>query len=56
MKIKMLTTERKAGGGFYEPGEVYDFPPDVARRWIEQGKAEAAKQARAGQPPKEETG
>jgi hypothetical protein len=50
MKIKMLTTEPKAGGGHYEVGEVYDFPTDVARRWIERGKAEAVKQA----PPRKE--
>lgn len=48
-KIKILTSEPKASGGSYEAGEVYDFPADVAARWVAQGKAEAVVERR---PPK----
>jgi hypothetical protein len=39
MKIKMLESWPKQGGGEYEKGEVYEFPKEVAQRWIEQGIA-----------------
>lgn len=49
----MKETWPRAGGGHYEAGTVYDFPRDVAQRWIAEGRAEAVKKER-GEAPKEE--
>ena len=54
MKIKIKETQPKSGGGQYVAGESYDFPADVAKRWIAEGKAEAVRER--GEPPKEEKG
>lgn len=41
MKIRIVQTQPKAGGGQYRMGEVYEFPDDVAQRWIALGIADA---------------
>lgn len=38
MKIEMLESVQ-TGQAVYEQGQVYDFPEDVALRWITRGKA-----------------
>lgn len=51
MKIRMKLTDGK-----YAIGEVYDFPDDVALRWIAEGKAMpvAERKARKPEPDKDE--
>lgn len=53
MKIKMLVSEPKAGGGHYEVGEIYEFPDDVAARWIAHGKAIEAVEKRRSAPKRD---
>lgn len=43
MKIEILHSQPKAGGGQYEAGQTYDFPDDVALRWIAAGRAREAR-------------
>jgi hypothetical protein len=50
MKIRMLMNFPRGGGGYYREGEVYEFANDVARRWIERGRAVEVKE-----PPKIKT-
>lgn len=53
MKIKIVMSEPKAGGGRYEVGEIYEFPDDVAGRWIAQGKAIEAVEKRKSAPKRD---
>lgn len=42
MKIEMLESVR-TGGATYEAGQTYDFPDEVATRWIAAGWAREAR-------------
>jgi hypothetical protein len=53
MKIKMLSNQPAAASGLYAAGEVYDFPDDVAARWIAQGKAVEAVEKRWPAPKRD---
>jgi hypothetical protein len=53
MKIRMLTNFPRGSGGHYREGEVYEFANDVARRWIERGRAEEVKERREPRPKTE---
>lgn len=54
MKIRMLINHPRAGGGQYRQGEVYEFANDVARRWIERGRAEEVIERPKPLPKKQE--
>ena len=54
MKIRMLINFPRGGGGYYQEGEVYEFANDVARRWIERGRAEEVKERREPRPKDKE--